>query len=130
MVWTVPTTGSHCKHAGAEELVGEACARDVRSASIGSAMVEPRLNDAALRRLNMAATVVITGAVVAAAAMYERRRIRWWLLVHPLATPKANLERVRLDLSVKRGNLLMAAAAAASAIEAARIIREASNDPS
>jgi hypothetical protein len=86
-------------------------------------------NDVALKRLTLVATVVITGTVIGAAAVYERTRIRWWRQVHPLAAPRAGLERTLLDLQDRRGHLLTAGAAAASMIDAVRIIRRALNDP-
>ena len=129
MVWTVPTNGCAPQHSDTGRPGMNAGACGDRSTSIGAAMTDPPSNGVALRRLTLAATVVITGAVIGAAAIYERTRVRWWRQVHPLATPRASLERTLLDLQGKRGNLRMALAAAASMAETVRIVRQTSNYP-
>jgi hypothetical protein len=90
-------------------------------------MADRGSDDVALRRLTLAATIVITGTVVVTAAIYERTRVQWWRLVHPLATPRATLDRTRAGLQDKRSNLLMAAAAAASVFEVARVVGKATD---
>ena len=68
-------------------------------------MVELRVADASFRRLNAAATVTVCATVVGIAYWYERAYRRWSEQNHPLAVPRARLERTRTNYRERRALL-------------------------
>ena len=65
-------------------------------------MAELRMADASFRRLNAAVTVVVCASVVGIAYWYERTHRRWSVRQHPLAAPRARLERTRTNYRERR----------------------------
>ena len=65
-------------------------------------MAEFRLADASFRRLNAAVTVVVCATVVGIAYWYERTYRRWSEQNHPLARPRARIERTRANYQERR----------------------------
>jgi len=68
-------------------------------------MAELRMADASFRRLNAAVTVIVCAAVVGIAYWYERTHRRWSEQNHPLAAPRARLERTRTNYRERRALL-------------------------
>ncbi len=60
------------------------------------------MNDASFRRLNAAVTVIACAAVVGLAYWYERASRRWSEQHHPLAAPRARLQRTRTTYRERR----------------------------
>jgi Tfp pilus assembly protein PilO len=60
-------------------------------------MAEPGVAGAWFRRLNVAVTVTACATVVGIAYWYERAHRRWSDQNHPLAAPRARLERTRTN---------------------------------
>jgi hypothetical protein len=60
-------------------------------------MVELRVADASFRRTSAAVTVIAFAAVAGIAYWYERGHRRWAAQNHPLAVPRASLERSRAN---------------------------------
>jgi hypothetical protein len=75
-------------------------------------MAEFQVQDALLRRLNAAVTIIGCGAAVGLAYWYERAYRRWVEQHDPFAAPRARLERARATYRGRR----------ALATELARII--------
>jgi hypothetical protein len=65
-------------------------------------MAEFQLSDASLRRLNAAVTAVVCATVVGIAYWYERDYLRWSAQNHPLAVPRARIERTRANYQDRR----------------------------
>lgn len=65
-------------------------------------MVEFGVSDASFRRLNAAVTVAVCASVVGIAYWYERAQRRWSAQQHPLAAPRARLERTRANYWERR----------------------------
>jgi hypothetical protein len=65
-------------------------------------MVELSVADASFRRLNAAVTIVVCATVVGIAYWYERTHRRWSVQQHPLAAPRARLERTRSNYQERR----------------------------
>ena len=65
-------------------------------------MAEFELTDASFRRLNAAVTVVVCATVVGIAYWYERSYLRWSEQNHPLAVPRARIERTRANYQDRR----------------------------
>jgi len=68
-------------------------------------MVELRVAGASFKRLNAAATVIVCATVVGIAYWYERAYRRWSEQHHPLAAPRARLERTRINYRERRALL-------------------------
>jgi hypothetical protein len=68
-------------------------------------MAEFQLSDASFRRLNAAVTVVVCATVVGIAYRYERDYRRWAEQNHPLAAPRARIERTRANYQERRAFL-------------------------
>jgi hypothetical protein len=68
-------------------------------------MVELRVPDVSFTRLNAAATVIVCATVVGIAYWYERAYRRWSEQNHPLAAPRARLERTRTNYRDRRALL-------------------------
>jgi len=66
-------------------------------------MTEFQLTDASFRRLNVAVTVVVCATVAGMAYWYERSYLRWSEQNHPLAVPRARIERTRANYQDRRG---------------------------
>ena len=66
-------------------------------------MTEFQLTDASFRRLNVAVTVVVCATVAGMAYWYERDYRRWSAQNHPLAVPRARIERTRANYQDRRG---------------------------
>jgi len=65
-------------------------------------MAELRVADVSFRRLDAAATVIVCAIVVGIAYWYERAHRRWSEQNHPLAVPRARLERTRTNYRERR----------------------------
>ena len=65
-------------------------------------MAEFQLSDASFRRLNAAVTAVVCATVVGIAYRYERDYRRWAEQNHPLAAPRARIERTRANYQERR----------------------------
>jgi hypothetical protein len=65
-------------------------------------MVELRVADASFRRTSAAVTVIAFAAVAGIAYWYERGHRRWAAQNHPLAAPRARIERTRTNYRERR----------------------------
>jgi hypothetical protein len=65
-------------------------------------MAEFQVADVSLRRLNVAVTIIACAAVVGLGYWYERAHRRWAKQQHPLAAPRARLERARTTYRDRR----------------------------
>jgi hypothetical protein len=65
-------------------------------------MAEFQMADTSSRRLNAAVTIIACAAVVGLAYWYERAHRRWVKQQHPLAAPRARLERARTTYRDRR----------------------------
>jgi hypothetical protein len=65
-------------------------------------MPEFQMDDASLRRLDAAVTIVVCATVAGLAYWYERAYRRWAEHQHPLAVPRARIERARTNYRDQR----------------------------
>jgi hypothetical protein len=68
-------------------------------------MAEIRDADAWIRRYSAVATVLIFAAVIGIPYVCDRAYRRWWKENHPLAGPRARLERTRTGYQDRRANV-------------------------
>jgi len=82
-------------------------------------MAELSITDDSIRRINIAATVLVSAAAIGIAYWLDRVHRVWWEGIDPLAVTRARVEDARIGYRRRRANVTDAAGAIRELLEIA-----------